>query len=123
MGKPVCSLDGCTEPSKARGFCKSHWARVRFRERRLAEGRKPLKENPRPEELLVRYWTPAEDALILAEIAKGLGKADWLPVALQLGRTRQACRTRATFLRKRDRLADGSPAEHVGIAEVVTETS
>ena len=123
MGKRGCSIDGCDKPHAARGFCKTHWARVRFRERRLAEGRKPTKENPRPEELLVRYWTPAEDAVLRTELAKGLGKADWLPVALQLGRSRQACKTRATVLRKRDRLADGTPAEHVGIAEVVTETS
>lgn len=105
MSRPVCSIYGCDKPARARGYCKSHWARVRFRERRLAEGRKPLKENPKPDELLVRYWTPEEDALLRVEMAKGLWKADWLPVSRRLGRSKQACRTRACLLRKRDRLA------------------
>lgn len=27
--KPICSIDGCSKPSQARGWCKTHWAQWR----------------------------------------------------------------------------------------------
>ena len=90
----VCEIEGCDRPRRALGLCSTHHSQYR---RRGTATPIRLKADP---------WTAREDEALLAVERYETGRArqgEFVHVAILLGRSEQACRTRCYVLRKQQR--------------------